>query len=159
VPQKPWIVEMGAAGNKAIVFIQWPGRVNNAERILSRISAAAFSVNVTATMHMGSTPRSSSSRYTSTSLRAFPVPALASTTVFISSGISLHTAGRAADNRTRRNPACLPGPGQAAHPGLCSTTFQSGSAPLQRQLYRARATQPDFLENEAEGTGLRCVRH
>src|SRR5438067_12992574 len=50
----------------------------------SRISAAAFSVNVTATMRKGSTCRSSSSRYTSTSLRVFPVPALAQTTVFLS---------------------------------------------------------------------------
>src|SRR5438552_885449 len=50
----------------------------------SRISAAAFSVNVTATMRSGSTPRSSSSRYTSTSFRVLPVPALANTTVFFS---------------------------------------------------------------------------
>src|SRR3990170_5559884 len=50
-------------------------------RILSRISAAAFSVNVTATIRSGSIPPARRSRYTSTSFFVLPVPALANTTV------------------------------------------------------------------------------
>src|SRR5215510_663981 len=38
-------------------------------------------------MRPGSMPRSKSSRYTSTSLRVFPVPALAHTTVLVSNGM------------------------------------------------------------------------
>src|SRR5438105_13385050 len=67
-----------------MVFDHWPCLASSAIRILSRISAAARSVNVTATMRSGSIPRSRSSRYTSTSLRVLPVPALAQTTVLTS---------------------------------------------------------------------------
>src|SRR5215831_178655 len=88
MPQNPWIVDIGAAGNSAIVFIHCPAFAYSAVRIRSRISAAAFSVNVIATMRSGSTPCSSKSRYTSTSLRVLPVPALAQTTVFLSKLIS-----------------------------------------------------------------------
>src|SRR5256885_14853789 len=82
------MVEIGAAANIETTEVHLPCRVAKAARILSRISAAARSVNVTATMRLGSTPRSRSSRYTSTSFRVFPVPALAHTTVFRSNVIS-----------------------------------------------------------------------
>src|SRR5213593_2762463 len=82
------MVEMGAAANLETTEVHRPSVAANAARILSRISAAARSVNVTATIRPGSTPRSRSSKYTSTSLRVFPVPALAHTTVFRSNDIS-----------------------------------------------------------------------
>src|SRR5881409_3725792 len=82
------MVEMGAAANLETTEVHRPSVAANAARIRSRISAAARSVNVTATIRPGSTPRSRSSRYTSTSFRVFPVPALAHTTVFRSNVIS-----------------------------------------------------------------------
>src|SRR5213594_1044892 len=81
------MVEIGAAAKLEIAAVHLPCLSANAVRIRSRISAAARSVNVTATMRPGSMPRSKSSRYTSTSLRVFPVPALAHTTVLVSNGI------------------------------------------------------------------------
>src|SRR6187455_3150295 len=50
--------------------------------IRSRISAAAFRVNVTARMLSGSTPARSRLTYRSTRTRVFPVPADASSTTF-----------------------------------------------------------------------------
>src|ERR1700722_165556 len=88
----------------------------------SRISAAAFSVKVTATIRSGSTPSASSSRYTSTSFRVFPVPALARTTVLVVKFIirldlcafNLHRSGKDADSRTTHNPDQEQGQGLAA---------------------------------------------
>src|SRR5256712_1022336 len=81
------MVNIGAAANLEMAEVHLPFVAAKAARILSRISAAARSVNVTATIRAGSTPRSRTSRYTSTSLRVFPVPALAHTTVFRSNAI------------------------------------------------------------------------
>src|SRR5437660_11276585 len=78
------MVEIGAAANLEIAEVHLPCVAAKAARILSRISAAARSVNLTATIRSGSIPRSRSSRYTSTSLRVLPVPALAQTTVLTS---------------------------------------------------------------------------
>src|SRR5262249_6518420 len=81
------MVEIGAAANIETTEAHLPCLAAKAARIRSRISAAARSVNVTATIRVGSTPRSRTSRYTSTSLRVFPVPALAHTTVLRSNAI------------------------------------------------------------------------
>src|SRR5437867_7120615 len=87
------MVEIGAAAKLEIAAVHLPCLLANAVRIRSRISAAARSVNVTATMRPGSMPRSKSSRYTSTSLRVFPVPALAHTTVLVSNiSTAIHPA-------------------------------------------------------------------
>src|SRR5215475_14105767 len=120
-----------------------------APRIRSRISAAAFSVNVTATMRIGSTPDSRSSTYTSTSLCVFPVPALAQTTVLLSNAISLHTACTTGDTRSHYTPGGRPVRDAAGRLALWQQVSRSGLAVPQTLSHRWYAQQPECSASEA----------
>src|SRR5439155_11588476 len=127
------MVEIGAAANLEIAEVHLPCVAAKAARILSRISAAARSVNVTATIRPGSTPRSRSSRYTSTSLRVFPVPALAHTTVFRSNDIfTYRRVCTIAGIHNRRSPAFRLDPGAVCHHQLFGPELRLSSAHHQK---------------------------
>src|SRR2546426_966541 len=152
MPQKPWMVEMGAEGMSAMVFIHCPGFAYSAVRILSRISAAAFSVNVTAAMRIGSMPCSISSRYISTSLRVLPVPALAQTTVlvlngiFVSRGFNSHTGGTTYDIHNRHRSAYPQGPDKAGPREPSPTAPQSVPAHRRTPFHRSHTKPQDCPE-------------
>src|SRR5262249_20230187 len=124
------------------------------ERMRSRISAAAFSVNVTATILDGSAPPSSNPRYVSTSLRVLPVPALAQMTVFFSSAMVKPPSGTGAGSRMFDSLAGPQDPVAAFPFEPFAPAHQCGHVVHRKRRYRWHAQLPEYLANAEADNGL-----
>src|SRR5215475_11397529 len=108
-------------------------------------------------MRIGSTPCSSNSRYTSTSFRVLPVPALAQTTVFLSK-LMFHTSDTICGTRNRYMIVCPLDRAPVFPRAPFASGHQSVAALLLTRPYRSSGQRPDYLENEAVNSGLRSRR-